>query len=158
MTLRLTELSVVPVVDEWVQKPFEPTEGFTTEWWVGMGRAPAHWLRADHDTLGEVARILVRLASGVGIAYPTRPVPPSGATEIDLLEVRMDLQQTKRGIGRAVVGLVQDRFPGPYVAISRDADSDKFWRGLDWVEHAHEEDKNPEPDEPRHRSLFAPPD
>jgi hypothetical protein len=75
----------------------------------------------------------------VGEAYPTRRVPRGGATEIDLIEVRADLRGRGQGIGRSVLALIKKTFPGPYVALSLDENSDGFWRRVGWAEHDHPE-------------------
>jgi hypothetical protein len=136
--LEMTLLDAAAQSDGWVQKPFGITDGFKSTWWVGSAKGPAVWCSVADAALGEVARAQVKLRSFVGAAYPTRPLPAGGATEIDLLEVREDLRHGGLGIGRDVVAMIGAAFPGPYVALSLDATSDGFWRRLGWREHDHE--------------------
>lgn len=154
MALRLSVVDAAHV-DNHVQKPFDESPGFTSSWWIGWTEAPVSWYRVSHETLGEVARVQLKPESPVGLAYPTWTVPPSGALEVDLLEVRSDLQHKGLGIGRAAIGLVQMHFAGPYAAISLDSESDKFWRSLCWSEHVHEGDEHLHPDALHHTRLFT---
>ncbi|MEN3268635.1 hypothetical protein [Pseudonocardia sp.] len=137
MHLEMTLLDAAAQSNRWVQKPFGITDGFNPTWWVGSAKGPAVWCSVADVALGEVARAQVKPRSFVGAAYPTRPLPAGGATEIDLLEVREHLRRSGLGIGRDVVAMIEEAFPGPYVALSLDATSDGFWRRLGWSEHDH---------------------
>jgi hypothetical protein len=127
---------------------FSDDPRFRANWWAGsMPEGPVSWCSLlDGDT--EVARAKVKPRSGLGVAYPTYRVPPEGATEIDLIEVRIDLQRSHRGYGRAAVTSLVKSFGAPAVAMSLDEESDGFWRSLRWAEHVHEEDDG-------HRRLFS---
>ena len=121
---------------------------FRPWWWTGsMAEGPVSWcsLMAG-DT--EVARAKVKPRSRLGVAYPTYRLAPEGATDIDLIEVRIDLQRSNRGYGRAAVTSLVKSFGAPAVAMSLDEESDEFWRALGWAEHVHEEDDG-------HRRLFS---
>jgi hypothetical protein len=126
-------------------KPFAATPGFNPVWWTyGDVRGPLAWCSVTDPDLGEIARAQIKLRSVVGEAYPTRPIPRGGATEIDLIEVRADLRGRGLGIGRSVLALIKEAFAGPYVALSLDEGSDGFWRRIGWAEHDH-----PDADEAR---------
>lgn len=121
---------------------------FRPSWWAGsMPEGPVSWcsLLAGET---EVARAKVKPRSQLGVAYPSYHVPPDGATEIDLIEVRIDLQRSERGYGRAAVTSLVKSFGAPAVAMSLDEESDGFWRALRWAEHVHEEDDG-------HARLFS---
>jgi len=60
-----------------------------------------------------------------------------GATEVDLLEVRADLRGTGLRLGSKAVALIEEAFPGPYVALSLNTNTDGFWRRIGWREHDH---------------------
>ncbi|GAA1143126.1 hypothetical protein GCM10009630_46960 [Kribbella jejuensis] len=139
MHLEMTLIDSAAQSARWVQKPFGNTRGFNPNWWVGSAKSPAVWCSVTDAAMGEVARAQVKTRSLVGVAYPTRRVPVGGATEIHLLEVREDLRRGCRGIGRAVVAMLEEAFPGPLLALSLDATSDGFWRRLGWNEHDHED-------------------
>ena len=147
VTLTLTRLQDSPVADELIRAPFEKSALFKDAWWTGTVKGPVEWCRIENERGEEVARARLVVNSRIGASYPSRPVPPKGATQIDLVEVRKDLRFTsRRGIGRQVVDLLTATFPPPFVLISLDQQSDAFWRKLDWREHSH-----PNGDE---RSLF----
>jgi hypothetical protein len=131
-----------------VSPDFSDDPRFRPFWWAGsMPEGPVSWCSLlDGDT--EVARAKVKPRSGLGVAYPTYRAPPEGATEIDLIEVRIDLQRSHRGYGRAAVTSLVKSFGAPAVAMSLDEESDGFWRALGWAEHGHEEDDG-------HRRLFS---
>lgn len=139
MPLRIAELTPEALGDEWIRKPFTDADGFSVDWWVGLAVGPLRFFSFFDDLLGEVARAQVKVASDAGERYPTRPFPELEATEIALLEVRKDLRSGGHGIGRAVVAALERMFAPPYLAVSRDASSDGFWRHLGWSEHVHEE-------------------
>jgi hypothetical protein len=127
---------------------FSDHPGFRSVWWAGsMPEGPVSWCSVRDDDI-EVAQAKVKPQSGVGVAYPTYSIPPDGATELDLIEVRKDLQGTGQHYGRAAVSCLVESFGAPAVAMSLDEDSDGFWRALGWQEHVHEEDDG-------HRRLFS---
>lgn len=119
------------------QRPFDKIAGFTSDWWSGVVSVPVSWCWVIDPIHGEVARAELRHESRVGGAYPTWEIPAEGALQIHLLEVRDDLRRS--GIGLRTLAMIQERFDGPYVALSRDEDSDGFWRRSGWREHDHEE-------------------
>jgi hypothetical protein len=120
------------------EKPFAVESGFNPAWWnTGLVKGPVAWCSARDLGVGEIARAQIKIRSFVGEAYPTRRIPRHGATEIDLIEVRVDLRGGGRAIGRSFVAMIKAEFPGPYVALSLDEGSDGFWRRLGWVEHDH---------------------
>jgi hypothetical protein len=49
----------------------------------------------------------------------------------------MDLRGTGLNLGSETLALIAEAFPGPYVALSLNTDSDGFWRGVGWHEHDH---------------------
>lgn len=122
------------------EKPFMAAVGFNAAWWnIGLVKGPIAWCSARDPKAGEIARAQIKIRSFTGEAYPSRHIPPNGATEIDFLEVRVDLRGGGRAIGRSFLAMIKEEFPGPYVALSLDESSDGFWRRLGWVEHDHPE-------------------
>lgn len=151
--LDLSLLDAAPIADEWVEKPFAETDGFSTLWWVGSAKGPLTFCVFTDEVLGEVARAEISLYSDTGERYPTYSLPSSGATEIGLLEVRDGLKG--RSIGRHVVDCIRAKFPGPYIAVSLDNRSDRFWRSLGWTEHQRDDFADARPDGARPRPLFV---
>lgn len=116
---------------------FEISDAFEDRfWWLDTAHTPAAWCRFT-DGKVEVARAKVLFGSRFGAPYPTWVVPPTGATQIELLAVRDSLRGC--GIGSAAVDLLATAFPSPLIAMSRDDRSDRFWSRLGWTEHLHEE-------------------
>lgn len=142
-----------PAYAEWLSKPFQDHPGFTSQWWIGEAKGPLVFCSFAEDTLGEVARAQLRPHSAVGVAYPAWSRPLAGSTEIDLLEVRVDLQE--RGIGRAAVDLLIAGFPAPAVALSLDSRSDGFWRSIGWTPYEHEDAAEYRTDGPRPSLMFV---
>jgi len=116
-------------------RPFTLDRRFRNTWWVGTAKGAVEFCSFTAPDLGEVARAQVKLGSTLGEAYPTYTPPRHGSTEIDLLEVRPDLQ--RRGFGSDAVRLLLVEFPGPHIAASLDAQSDRFWLSLAWKRHDH---------------------
>ena len=148
MNLRLSLLEGDPLRDEWITRPFTHDPGFNDSWWLGNVKGPLVFgsFRTT-DGQVEVARAQIRPHSTTGVAYPTYTRAHLDSTEIDLLEVRTDLQG--RGLGHEVVDLLRVELPLPYIALSLDERSDHFWRSLGWIEYPH-------PNE-RGRALFVNP-
>lgn len=122
------------------QVVFSGTTGFSLDWWAGTTQRRTIWYSfVDSDRGEEVARAKLLHGSGVGVAYPTYTVPSGGATQIDLLQVRTDLQHTGLGIGPLAVSLIREHEAGPFVALSKGPEVDGFWRHIGWTEHHHEE-------------------
>lgn len=156
------ELELVPVgsaiAGDYAAKPFVTHVGFNEYWWSGsFVEGPVEWYRVDDATLGEVARVELKLNSHFGDFYPTRPaLPPQGATCISLLEVRQDLRRGTANVGRRVVQELRNTVPGVMLAESKDDASDGFWRRIGWQEHLHREDcEVTDTAQPRHCSLFS---
>lgn len=115
-------------------------DGFEVTWWAGSNaKTPAAWCRFL-DEGEEVARAKILFNSRVGEAYPSWTIPPSGSTEIDLIEVPQHFRRTRKVGRRAVECLVQN-FSAPFAALSLDDDSDAFWRSLGWQEHLNEREE-----------------
>lgn len=148
MNLRLARLEGAPLRDEWTTKPFTQNPGFNDRWWLGDAKGPLIFCSFTTDDDGEVARAQIKPNSTLGVAYPTYTQPQLDSTEIELLEVRTDLQG--RGLGHEVVDRLLVEFPPPYIALSLDRRSDYFWRSLGWTEHPHPNDRG--------AALFAQPD
>lgn len=153
MNLTLTLLEGTRGPHEWVEKPFEPVPGFSNNWWTGSAKGPLVFCSFAHETYGEVARAQVRPASTVGEAYPTWDRPREGASEIDLFEVRIDLQGN--GIGHDAVPVLLTQFPPPVIALSLDRSSERFWRSLGWAEHAQPDAADYHPEGPKPAALFV---
>lgn len=158
--LDMTLLNPLARYNERVQKPFESTPGFDTSWWVfGYEKGPVVWCTVTDAARGEVARAQVRLASRTGAAYPTWRIPATGATEIERLEVRTDLQRSGLRIGSKTLALIREEFPAPFFALSLDTHTDGFWRHVRWREHDHAEAATARADgRPLPAQLFAIPE
>jgi GNAT superfamily N-acetyltransferase len=136
--MRLTLAELDRPVGERFWFPFtydEAGRGFNHQWWYSHPVYPdsrSIFLRVlENDT--EVAR--VHLADEVDISHYA-DVPPLGATalKIHLIEVHDD--HRGRGIGRAVIDLLHNRYPDRrLVAFSEGADG--FWSSLGWRRHLH---------------------
>ena len=149
-------LELVPVAASrygYVRKPFDPTPWFKDSWWVGDAKAPELLFGSFvHEEHGEVARVQVNPQSTTGAAYPTWVAPNAWLAEVDLFEVRPDLQG--QGAGHEAMGLLVPRLQPPVIALSLNARAADFWRALGWDEHVHPDAPNHPP--PRHMaSLFA---
>ncbi len=148
MNLRLAVLEGAPLPDEWTTKPFMKNPGFNDSWWLGNAKGPLVFCSFTTDDHGEVARAQVKPHSTLGAGYPAYTRPQLDSTEIDLLEVRTDLQGQR--LGHAVVDRLLVEFPPPCIALSLDKRSDRFWRSLGWTEHPHPNDRG--------AALFVQPD
>lgn len=137
-----------PLSDAWTARPFTEARGFNPSWWSGAAKRPVVFLSFTTDDHGEIARAQIRPRSTLAAAYPSYSSPQLDSTEIDLLEVRADLQ--RQGFGHAVVDRLLAEFPAPCIAASLDESSDRFWRSLGWAKHPH-------PNE-RGAALFVQPD
>lgn len=136
---------------EHVIPPFERDPRFNSSWWSrGSAKSPVSYCRAlDGDE--EVARAKVLPGCGEYRGYTSWACPPGGATEIDLLEVRVDLRMSDRRYGRKTVAKIAHHYGEPVVAMSLDETSDSFWHSLGWNAHFH-----PDDDEYRsYRTLFT---
>lgn len=145
--LSLSRLEGEAIADGMTEKPFLPDPGFREHWWSGIAKGAVVFYTFTTPAWGEVARAQVRLQSTLGEAYPTFTQARLGSTEIELLEVRADLQG--KGVGRAAVVALVTQFPPPCVALSLDPRSDEFWRSIGWTEHVHPDDRG--------RALFVHP-
>jgi len=145
VNLKLSLLQDTPR-NTWATTPFTPNPRFNDTWWLGDAKGPLAFCSFSTDSCGEVARALIKRSSTTGEVYPTYTRSRFGSTEIDRLEVRVDLQ--RQGFGRETIALVSAEFEPPFVALSLNEWSDAFWRSLGWAEHQH-------PDGPLGASLFA---
>lgn len=129
---------------------FRDHPGFNPAWWSGgSAKGPVVYCRfLDGDD--EVARAKVLLEADGYRGYTSWSCPPDGVTEIDLIEVRVDLRGQGRRYGSQAVGEIAKRFGEPIVALSLDKMSDEFWRRLKWTAHLH-----PENSSNHHRTLFT---
>ncbi len=91
--------------------------------------------------------------SGQYLGYTSWSCPQGGATEIDLIEVRVDLGKSDHRYGRRAVDLIAQHYGPPLVAMSLDETSDPFWRSLAWTAHTHPDDNDPQYS--RYRTLFT---
>ena len=89
--------------------------------------------------------------SGEYRGYTSWKCPVGGGTEIDLIEVRIDLRRSDRRYGRQAVEEIAHSYGHPVVAMSLDETSDGFWRSLGWASHAHPDEDGYE----RYRTLFT---
>lgn len=151
--LRLSLLEGTPIFRDHVGKPFTHHPGFADSWWIGDAKAPVVFCSFTTELFGEVARAQLRPNSDMGMAYPTYRRPPAGATEIDLFEVRTDLQG--HGIGREAVARVLEEFPGICIALSLNKRSDGFWQSLGWSGHTHEDAEEYHTEGPGPALLFV---
>lgn len=136
---------------EHVVPSFGQDPGFNPSWWSSDGaKSPVVYCRfLDGDI--EVARAKVLPGSGEYRGYTSWACPPGGATEIDLIEVRVDRRGGGRRYGSQAVTEIAQRFGEPVVAVSLDETSDRFWRALGWTAHLHPEDDGNR----SHRPLFT---
>lgn len=130
---------------------FRGDERFNPLWWrSGSAESPVSYCRFLDDG-EEVARAKIFPGSGEYRGYTSWVCPLGGATEIDLIEVRIDLQRSDRRYGRRAVEEIADHYGQPVVAMSLDETSDGFWRSLGWTAHIH-----PDSDRYRkYRTLFT---
>lgn len=135
---------------EHVSPQFADDPRFNNRWWSdGSAKSPVSYCSL-YDDEQEVARAKVLHHAGIYAGYSTWSCPQGGVTEIDLIEVRPDLQRTGQGYGRRSVARLVATFGAPAVAMSLDEESDGFWRALRWTMHQH-------PDGDHYRSLYTSP-
>ena len=133
-------------------KPFDPTAGFRTYWWVdhlvNTGSGVQEWW-SYRSRGAEVARVEILLNAQCARCYDVAD-PAEGFVEIALIEVREDHQ--RQGIGAAIVDrLLHTAYPGrPIAALS---ENDAFWYALGWTEHLRSDVADPR----KHRKLFLSP-
>lgn len=133
---------------------FEQDARFNFSWWhAGSAKSPVSYCRFLDDG-EEVARAKVLPRSGEYRGYMSWACPRGGVTEIDLIEVRVDLRNSGLRYGRRAVDLIAQHYGDPVVAMSLDETSDAFWRSLAWTPHAHPDDNDPQYS--RYRTLFSP--
>lgn len=136
--MEISLVEIVRPVGERYWFPFiyeEAGRGFTRNWWYRSPVRPGSrstFLRAS-EAGDEVAR--VRLDDEVGVDhYAGAPRLGSTALGIQFIEVHVD--HRLRGIGRAVVNCLHDRYPDRrLVAFSEGADG--FWSSLGWDQYVH---------------------
>lgn len=105
-------------------------------WWMERMKGPGAWCRFTEGG-HEVARAKVQFDFTVSAPYPTLRDTTHRMTHIELLAVR-DTEQG-RGLGSAAVQRLTEAFLPPFVAFSKNAASDAFWRSIGWQEHLHAE-------------------
>lgn len=138
---------------EHVTPNFEQDPRFDFSWWhSGSAKSPVSYCRFLDDG-EEVARAKVLPHSGEYRGYTSWSCPHGGVTEIDLIEVRVDLRKSGHHYGRRAVDLVAQHYGHPVVAMSLDETSDAFWRSLAWTPHTHPDDNDPQYS--RYRTLFS---
>lgn len=121
-------------------KPFKQrAEGFNPGWWRDragrVGDHPNVELLSFIDADEEVARAETDTAATLFNGYVGLSAPPT-ATEVRFIEVRADLQ--RRGIGRSVVKLLEDRYRDKTMfAFSEGAD--QFWVNVNWQHYPRED-------------------
>jgi hypothetical protein len=125
---------------EHVYPDFETDPRFDPSWWSrGSAKSPVSYCRFwDGDE--EVSRAKVLPRCGEYRGYASWNCPPGGVTEIDLIEVRVDLRRSDRRYGRHTVAQIARHYGEPVVAMSLDETSDSFWRSLGWTAHFHPDD------------------
>ncbi|MDQ0284794.1 hypothetical protein J2S65_005178 [Rhodococcus fascians] len=136
---------------KYVVPSFGEDPGFNPAWWSrGGAKSPVVYCRfLDGDI--EVARAKVLPGFGEYRGYTSWVCPPGGATEIELIEVRVDLCTSGSRYGRQAVAGIAHRFGEPVVAMSLGKTSDGFWQALGWTAHLH-----PNGDSDRsYRTLFT---
>ena len=122
---------------EHVFPSFELDARFNSSWWSrGSAKSPVSYCRLL-DGGEEVARAKVLPGCGEYRGYASWACPAGGVTEIDLIEVRVDLRMSHRGYGRQAVVEIAHHFGQPVIAMSLDETSDGFWRSLGWTAHFH---------------------
>ena len=136
---------------EHVIPDFQIDPRFNSSWWSrGSAKSPVSYCRfLDGDE--EVARAKVLPGCGEYRGYTSWACPPGGVTEIDLIEVRVDIRMTDRRYGRQAVAEIAHHYGQPVVAMSLDESSDGFWRSLGWTAHSHPDDD----DYRSYRTLFS---
>jgi hypothetical protein len=87
-----------------------------------------------------LGRAKILPGSGEYLGYTSWSCPVGGVTEIDLIEIRIDLRRSIHHYGRRAVEAIGLTFGQPIVAMSRDETSDPFWRSLRWTAHTHPDD------------------
>lgn len=117
---------------EW--QPYAEDSNFTRHWWHrlwDLGDRYSLWSASQSGV--EVAR--VELDQEVSYNHYDRvPDLGPGVLEIDFFEVSATMRA--RGIGRAVLHLITERFPDKrLVAFSEEADG--FWSSLGWKRYDH---------------------
>lgn len=138
---------------EHVTPDFEQDPRFDFSWWhAGSAKSPVSYCQFLDDG-EEVARAKVLLRSGAYRGYTSWSCPQGGVTEIDLIEVRVDLRTSGQRYGRRAVDLIAEHYGEPIVAMSLDETSDPFWRSLAWIPHTHPDDNDPQ--HSRYRTLFS---
>ncbi len=136
-------------LERYAWQPFANDDNFTDHWWHrlwDLGSRYSLWSAWLEDA--EVAR--VELDQEVAYDHYER-VPDLGpdVLEIDFFEVSARCRG--QGLGRLVVELIADRFPGRrLVAFSEEADG--FWSGLGWTRYDHPRGF------PAYRPFFVAPD
>lgn len=125
---------------EHVTPDFFEDPRFNPSWWSwGSAKSPVSFCRfLDGDI--EVARAKVLPGCGEYGGYTSWDCPRGGATEIDLIEVRVDLRSSDSRYGRQTVAEIAQHFGEPVVAMSLDETSDGFWQALGWTAHFHPDD------------------
>lgn len=121
---------------------------FMSDWWGSPStKSPVSYCRLLDDG-DEVGRAKILPGAGEYSGYETWSCPPGGATEIDRIEVRIDLRRSGRSYGRKLVAEIGRVYGQPVVAMSLDDTSDGFWRSLGWTAHTH-------PDGDGYATLFT---
>lgn len=138
---------------EHVSPEFEKDLRFDFAWWhVGSAKSLVSYCRFLDDA-EELARAKVLPRAGEYRGYTSWSCPRGGVTEIDLIEVRIDLRKSGHHYETRAVELIARRYGRPIVAMSLDETSDRFWRSLAWTPHADPDDNDPEYS--RYRTLFS---
>lgn len=122
---------------EHVFTDFEKDARFNSTWWhSGSAKSPVSYCRFL-DNGQEVGRAKILPGSHSYGDYTTWSCPPSGVTEIDLIEIRTDLRRSDKRYGRQAVEAIGRRYGQPIIAMSLDETSSTFWRSLGWTAHTH---------------------
>lgn len=139
-------LRIEIVTEELTHRPEDVVPDFPQDtrsdasWWCDdSAKSPVSYCRfldADH----EVARAKVLPKAGEYRGYTSWSCPHGGVTEIDLIEVRMDLRRSGHRYGRRAVQEICRQYGDPIVALSLDDASDAFWNALGWNAHTHPDD------------------
>lgn len=129
---------------------FDEDPRFTPDWWIlGSADSPVSFCRFIVDRQ-EVGRAKILPGAGTYADYASWSPALGGATEIDRLEIRVDLRRTGYRFGTQAVELICQVYGTPIAAMSLDQKTDSFWRKQGWTEHHH-----PEDDGRRFRRLFT---
>lgn len=127
---------------------FQEDARFNRDWWSRYSaKSPLSYCRFVVDG-EEIGRAKILPESGFYTGYTTWSCPARGVTEIDLIEIRLDLRRSRSHYGREAVAAIGRAYGYPVVAMSLDETSDRFWRSLGWTAHTH-------PDGDRYRTLFT---